>query len=105
MTNKNELNFEMLSSLLHKDGKLNLVQDKTFRSLSAGTIKVLEQTYGLVTTDNKRELVYSPFGGEKGILIGTRPYNINNFKKKNNPYLSFGGPSGGPSPSEGSLSS
>ena len=95
----------MLSSLLNKDAKLDLVQDKTFRSLSGGCFasiaslvyyrsfateggswwhteggqlrsKVLEQTYGLVTTDNKRELVYN----DKGVLIGTIPYNINSFK-------------------------
>lgn len=47
---------------------------KSFKSLSEGTIKVLEQTYRIQQKDYKRELIYD----NTGKLITTRPYNLGN---------------------------
>jgi hypothetical protein len=40
---KHGLNIEILETLLKKDSVLNLTQDKWFKSLSEGSIQILEQ--------------------------------------------------------------
>jgi len=56
---KNKINIELLYQLLHQNGNIKKNQDKWFRSLSEGTINILNQTYNLKVTGNKRELIYN----------------------------------------------
>ena len=65
---KNNINMKVLTTLLDKDSNIQVNQPKWFRSLSEGTISILDQTYNLKVTGNKRELVYSDFNK----LISTR---------------------------------
>ena len=41
------------------------------RSLSEGTINILNQTYNLKVTGNKRELLY-----QNSVLVDTKPFKI-----------------------------
>lgn len=66
---KHGLNIEILETLLKKDSILNLTQDKWFKSLSEGSIQILEQTYSLKVTANKRNLLYN----SEQILVNTTP--------------------------------
>ena len=68
----NNITLDSLEILLNKDYKLDLNQRKWFRSLSEGNINILEQTYNLKVTGNKRELIYD----NNNILIGTKPLVI-----------------------------
>jgi len=65
---KNNINMEALTALLAKDSNIQVNQNKWFRSLSEGTISILDQTYNLKITGNKRELIYN----SEGLLIGTK---------------------------------
>ena len=69
----NNISFEVLKSLLHKDQELVFNQVKSFKSLSDASITLINQTYKLVPTENKRQLLYN----NDKILIGTKPLNIN----------------------------
>jgi hypothetical protein len=69
---KNNITLDSLEILLNKDYKLIYNQRKWFRSLTKANINILEQSYNLKVTGNKRELIY-----EKNKLIGTNPININ----------------------------
>lgn len=83
---KDIVSFETLKSLIVcPDNKLNRVElshQKWIRDYAKGEIKVQDQIYTLMATDNKRELII-----KDEILIGTKPYSINdNFVSKiNNP--------------------
>lgn len=57
------ISFKDFEALLTKDVKLLKNQDKWFKSLSEGTISVLEQSYTLQQTDNKRELIFNSSSG------------------------------------------
>jgi hypothetical protein len=67
----NNITLDSLETLLNKDFKLSINQSKWFRNVSEANISILEQTYELKVTGNKRELVY-----ENGILVNTRPIVI-----------------------------
>jgi len=69
---KHGLNIEILETLLKKDSDLKLTQDKRFKSLSEGSIQILEQTYSLKVTANKRKLIYN----SEQILVNTSPILI-----------------------------
>lgn len=71
-----DVTFDKLTLLLNKNSSLVFNQIKSFKDSSLGTINLLEQTYNLIPTENKRELVYS----KDGKLIATRPYVINKNK-------------------------
>lgn len=79
----NEISLDMIAGLLIKDTTLSFNQVKSYKSLSEGTITLLKQTYELVPTESKRQLIYS-----EGTLVGTKPYVINHSKDitNNNPY-------------------
>lgn len=79
----NEISLDMIVGLLNKDATLSFNQVKSYKSLSGGTISLLKQTYELVPTESKRQLIYS-----EGTLVGTKPYVINHSKDitNNNPY-------------------
>jgi hypothetical protein len=69
---ENNITLEKLEKLLIKDSNFNSVQSKWFKSLESGTIEILEQTYNLKVTNNKRELIYF---NEK--LVNTKPIYLN----------------------------
>jgi DNA polymerase elongation subunit (family B) len=69
---KRGLNIEILETLLKKDSDLKLTQDKWFKSLAEGSIQILEQTYSLKVTANKRKLIYN----SEQILVNTSPILI-----------------------------
>jgi hypothetical protein len=68
----NNITLESLEALLIKDSNIQINQNKWFRYLDKGTINILDQTYDLKVTSNKRELIYS----EDGKFIGTNPLKI-----------------------------
>ena len=70
----NNITLEILEALLIKDSNIQIASDqnKWFRYLDKGAINILEQTYNLKVTGNKRELFYS----EDGELITTNPLKI-----------------------------
>ena len=69
---KHGLNIEILETLLKKDSDLKLTQDKWFKSLAEGSFQILEQTYSLKVTANKRKLIYN----SEQILVNTSPILI-----------------------------
>ena len=71
------ISFKDFEALLTKDVKLLKNQDKWFKSLSEGNIKILEQLYTLRVTDNKRKLEFN----ENNNLVKTIPFNISNSGK------------------------
>ena len=68
---ENQLSLEKLNFLLHKNNSLNFNQTKTFRNFDSGTINLLEQTYNLVATENKRQIVF-----RNNIMVNTKPFTI-----------------------------
>lgn len=54
---KNKVDYYDLKSLLIKNNKLSLPQDKWFKDLSLGNITIKNQDYTLVPTENKRILI------------------------------------------------
>lgn len=71
-----EVTFDLLKTLLNKDSSLTFNQIKSFRSIDTSSINLLEQTYKLIPTENKRELVYD----NNNMFISTKPYVINKDK-------------------------
>jgi DNA polymerase type B, organellar and viral len=65
----NNITIDSLKLLLNKDYKLAFNQNKWFKNISLANIKILEQTYTLQVTDNKRELIYR----DNDILVATKP--------------------------------
>ena len=72
LINKIDVNINDFNTLLSQIIKKN--QTKWYKSLSQGTIELLEQSYTLKITDNKRKLIYNT---DKK-LISTKPYNLFN---------------------------
>lgn len=66
------LKFDDFKSLLIKDSVLDTKQTKWFKNLSSGSINVLEQSYTLRQTDNKRELIFD----NSNEAISSKPYFI-----------------------------
>jgi len=70
----NPISFDELSSLLVKDSKLEIPQEKWYRDISAGQISIKNDIYTLMVTDNKRRLIYD----SNNKLVGTEPLLIEN---------------------------
>lgn len=70
--NSNNITFDSLLPLLNKEYNLIYNQDKWFKSLTEGTIDILEQTYTFKATGNKRQLIYI-----NNVLTDTAQLNIN----------------------------
>ena len=68
---KNPISFAQLKSLLKKDQILNITQEKWYRNISEGNIRIMNEIYTLIATENKRKLIY-----DGDILIGTEPFVI-----------------------------
>nr|YP_010170410.1 DNA polymerase type B [Phanerochaete carnosa]QRZ60392.1 DNA polymerase type B [Phanerochaete carnosa] len=71
-----DVTFDLLKSLLIKNKSLTFNQTKTFRNIAMGSINLLEQTYNLIPTENKRELVFD----DNNVFISTKPFVINKDK-------------------------
>ena len=67
-----QLNIEDFENLLFKDSEIIKKQDKWFKSIYSGTIKIEELPYSIKYTDNKRELIFN-----NGKLVNTKPFTIN----------------------------
>lgn len=72
---KNKISFNELKPLLIREEKIKLKQDKWFKSVSEGNIKIKQNIYTLAPTENKRKLII-----EKDIIIGTEPFKIDKNK-------------------------
>lgn len=72
LKNRDTITFEQFKTLLVKDGNLSVNQNKWFKHFDEGTITILEHSYNIRLTDNKRDLILNV----NGILIGTKPKNI-----------------------------
>jgi hypothetical protein len=70
--------FKDFEFLLYKDSKLVKKQTKWYKSLTKGTIDVLNQSYTLRQTDNKRQLFFEN-GTNK--FIFTKPFHIDERKE------------------------
>ena len=66
---KNPIDFNKLKPLHTKDSKLKLRQEKWYSDVSNGLFNIKEEVYTLMTTDNKRKLVYN----EDGKFTNTAP--------------------------------
>ena len=69
---RSTLSFDDFTSLLHRDSRLEVSQEKWFRSMEEGSITIKEQLYSLMVTASKRKLEYS----DDGYLIKTTPYTL-----------------------------
>jgi len=65
----NNISIDALELLLSKDHELAFNQKKWFKNITAANIQILNQTYTLKATDNKRELIYC----DRDILVATKP--------------------------------
>ena len=70
------LSFNDFESLLNRDSKLEIKQEKWFKSLDQNVITIKEQLYTLKVTSNKRQLIYD----SNNKFIGTKPYIIDSSK-------------------------
>nr|QBM09671.1 hypothetical protein [Dactylella sp.] len=70
---KNPLPYFELKSLLKKDSKLVLPNEKWYRHLDNGYIQIKNETYTLMITENKREIIYN----DNNLFIDTKPFVIN----------------------------
>jgi hypothetical protein len=55
---KNPISFQELKFLSNKDSKLEIGQEKWYRSISKGEITIKEEIYSLTISENKRKLVF-----------------------------------------------
>lgn len=73
LVNNSELTFENFYRLLYKENVLVMNQEKWFKNINEGTIKVLNQSYSIKHNNNKRELIYD----NNDMLVNTKPYILN----------------------------
>lgn len=71
---KNPIKFDNLLSLLIKNEKLEINQDKWYRNIAEGNIQIKNEVYTLMITDNKRNLIYD--NNKK--FISTHPIKLFN---------------------------
>ena len=69
---KKKVPFNDLKLLLKKDEKYLISQEKWYKDLSNGQIKINNEIYTLMVTSNKREAIYD----NNNYLIDTRPFII-----------------------------
>jgi hypothetical protein len=69
---KKKISFNNLTSLLKKDEKYFINQEKWYKNLSEGQIKIINEIYTLMITSNKRKLIFD----KNNYLIETRPLII-----------------------------
>ena len=72
---KNLVSFEDLKTLLTKNNKLEINQEKWIKDISKGNIAIHKDIYTLMVTDNKRKLIYN-----NNQFIDTKPLILKNGK-------------------------
>lgn len=70
-TIEQNVTIKLLEELLIKDSKLEIPQNKWYKSIIDSNITIKEQLYTLKVTDNKRELIYV-----NNKLVNTKPLTI-----------------------------
>ena len=55
---KNTIHFNQLKTLFNKDSKFEINQEKWYKNLSAGEIRVVNEVYTLIATENKKNLLF-----------------------------------------------
>jgi DNA polymerase type B, organellar and viral len=68
---KDSIKYNILKSLLNKNEKLILNQEKWFRNIEEGNITIKQQIYTLLPTENKRQLIY-----KNNKMVGTKAFSI-----------------------------
>lgn len=69
---KNPMTYDQLKVLLQKDSILNITQEKWYKNISEGHIKIMNEVYTLMATENKRKLVYN----NENFCVNTEPFVI-----------------------------
>ena len=69
---KNIIPFDELKTLLQKGNKLIIPNEKWYRDVSGGNIRVKQEIYNLAIHSTKRELIYD----NKGSLVSTKPFIV-----------------------------
>ena len=82
---KNPLGYWKLKSLLYKNEKLEIKQDKWYRYLNEGYINIINEIYSLSITENKREIIYD----STDRFVNTMPLMLQNgvLQKRGQPVL------------------
>ena len=73
---KNPVSFKQLKPLLIKDANLKINQEKWYRNISEGNIKILPEIYTLMINNQKRSLIYD----YTNKFVDTKPITLNNGK-------------------------
>ena len=69
---KNIIPFDDLKTLLQRGNKLILPNEKWYRDVSEGNIRVKQEIYNLAIHSTKRELIYD----NNGSLVSTKPFIV-----------------------------
>lgn len=75
---KNPIKYDRLKTVLNKNNKLIINQEKWLRRLDNSTILVKNEDYTLEIRESKRELIYNPWGD----LVATLPFKMINSNTK-----------------------
>jgi len=71
---KNPIEFKDLKTLLLKDSKLEIKQEKWYKDISNGQFHIKDEIYTLIVTDNKRKLIYN----SDNLFYDTAPLKLDN---------------------------
>ena len=66
---KNPISFNEISTLLEKDKKLIIEQDKWYKDIARGNITIKNEIYTLMLTENKRKIIFD----SNNKFIDTKP--------------------------------
>jgi hypothetical protein len=77
LSHDQELTFSEFESLLFKDSSIIKNQEKWFKNMYEGTIKIENLPYDIRYTENKRHLIFN----DEDKLIATKPFTINKNKE------------------------
>lgn len=73
---KNPVSFNQLKPLLVKDANLKISQEKWYRNVTGGKIKIIREIYTLMINNQKRSLIYDNTNN----FVDTSPIILNNGK-------------------------
>ena len=73
---KNPVSFNQLKPILIKDANIEFKQDKWYRNISGGNIKIIPEIYTLMINNQKRKLIYD----NSNKFVDTSPIILNNGK-------------------------
>jgi len=69
---KNPVSYFQLESLLYKNNKLLVDNEKWYRHFDHGYISISKEIYTLTVTANKREIIYD----SNGLFVNTKPFEL-----------------------------